>query len=214
METIDRAQEWRRLKELYRDKSDEELSAVAGEGYQLTELARQALEAEIASRRLDLEIATEPPEPVDEPEPMEPEDFDPTGFDLVPFGIYWDREAIIQTKSILDTANIPSYIGEEAVEKVDDFRGRFERGVQLLVRAVDRQHAFQACAYHAQQNEDKTAPPEEDNYIPPKCPTCGSEDIVFEGRDPNLTSDNSADSKFKWSCDACGHEWEDDGVVP
>lgn len=214
METIDRAQEWRRLKELYRDKADEELTIIAAEAYELTDLARQALEAEIASRHLDIAIATEPPEPVEEAEPMGEEDFDATGFGLVPFGVFWDREAIKERKDILDAAGIPSYIGEEAIEKVEDFRGGFERGVELLVRGVDLQHAFQACAYREQQNEDKAAALEDDNYIPPKCPTCGSEEIIFEGRDPNLTSDNSADSKFNWSCDACGHEWRDDGVVP
>lgn len=214
METIDRAEEWRRLKELYREKADEELAVVAAEGYQLTDLARQALEAEIASRHLSIAIVSEPPEDFIEPEPMGDDNFDPIGLDLVPLGVYWEREAIAERKNILDAAGIPSYIGEGAAERVDDFHGSFERGIELLVRGVDLQHAFQACAYHAQQKENQTATPEDDNYIPPKCPKCGSEDIVFEGRDPNLTSDNSADSKFNWSCDACGHEWEDDGVVP
>src|SRR4051794_23313055 len=60
METIDRAEEWRRLKELYLEKSDEELEVVAHDAYELTDVARQALEAEIARRGLKLEMRKAP----------------------------------------------------------------------------------------------------------------------------------------------------------
>jgi hypothetical protein len=43
VDTIDRAEEWRRLKELYLRMSDEELEVVANNGYDLTDVARQAL---------------------------------------------------------------------------------------------------------------------------------------------------------------------------
>lgn len=56
METLDRAEEWRRLKELYRQMTDEELEVVAADAYDLTEIARQVLQAEIASRNLKFEL--------------------------------------------------------------------------------------------------------------------------------------------------------------
>jgi hypothetical protein len=62
METIDRAAEWRRLKDVYAHMSDDELEVVADEGYQLTDLAKQALEAEISSRGLELKLAFAPAE--------------------------------------------------------------------------------------------------------------------------------------------------------
>jgi hypothetical protein len=60
METIDRAEEWRRLKELYLEKSDEELELVAADAYELTDVAQQALQAEIARRGLKIEMKKAP----------------------------------------------------------------------------------------------------------------------------------------------------------
>ena len=37
------------------------------------------------------------------------------------------------------------------------------------------------------------------------CPKCHSEEIVFQELDAKTAT-------FNWSCDACGHVWNDDGV--
>jgi len=214
MEMIDRAHEWRRLKELYRQKADGELAVLAAQGYQLTELAQEALKAEISSRRLDIKIETALPEPVEETEPVGPYEFDPENLELVPHARVWSMEEARATKAIYDNAGIPSYLGDENLECVDDYKGSFEGGVDLKVRQADSRRASAVRHKHALENgtEDQN-PEEEDKYIPPRCPGCRSEEIVFESREPGLEGNAAFHAKFNWSCDACGHEWQDDGVV-
>jgi predicted metal-dependent enzyme (double-stranded beta helix superfamily) len=53
---IDQAEESRRLQEMYVQMSEGEVRAVADEGYDLTELARHALQAEISRRGLNVQI--------------------------------------------------------------------------------------------------------------------------------------------------------------
>ena len=95
METIDRAEEWRRLKELYLEKSDEELELVAHDAYELTDVARQALEAEIARRGLKLEMRKVP-----EPELEMRGNFipDPSELNLVSVQQVFDREEAMRLK--------------------------------------------------------------------------------------------------------------------
>jgi hypothetical protein len=89
MEIIDRAEEWRRLKELYLEISDEELEVVAHDAYELTDVAQQALEAAIARRGLKLEMRKAP-----EPAPGMQGNFipDPTELNLVSVQQVFDRE--------------------------------------------------------------------------------------------------------------------------
>ena len=61
MNEIDVNQEWRRLQELYAGMAEEELQAVAADGYQLTDIATQALRAEISQRHLDIVLNETPP---------------------------------------------------------------------------------------------------------------------------------------------------------
>lgn len=51
----------RRLQEHYADLTDEELDALAGDAFDMTEVAQQALRAEIANRRLKIELRVTPP---------------------------------------------------------------------------------------------------------------------------------------------------------
>ncbi len=68
---------------------------------------------------------------------------------------------------------------------------------------------------HYEPEDDPTPKDSEElEELPVRCPKCQSEEVVFEG----LTSapGNAADEasqKYKWSCDSCGHQWEDDGVA-
>ncbi len=50
----DPAREWQRLQEVYSQMSDDELQLVAIEAYALTDVAKQALAAEIKTRNLNV----------------------------------------------------------------------------------------------------------------------------------------------------------------
>jgi hypothetical protein len=65
---IDRVEEWRRLKDQYAAMSDGELEAIANDGWELTDVAQQALQGEISSRSLKVQLKAAPspaPEPAD-----------------------------------------------------------------------------------------------------------------------------------------------------
>jgi DNA-directed RNA polymerase subunit M/transcription elongation factor TFIIS len=202
METIDRAEEWRRLKELYLEKSDEELEVVAHEAYELTDVAQQALEAEIARRGLKLEMRKAP-----EAAPGVEGNFipDPTELNLVSVQQVFDREEAKQAKDALSNNGLPSFLGPENVESVEDFRGSFERGVDIKVREVDSGRAHAAL-----RNIPPREPVDENVEYIARCPKCHSDEIVFLSLDESATE--SRDAQFNWSCDACGYKWKDDGI--
>jgi DNA-directed RNA polymerase subunit M/transcription elongation factor TFIIS len=200
METIDRAEEWRRLKELYLQKSDEELELVAHDAYELTDVAQQALEAEIARRGLKLEMRKEP-------EPNVHGSFIPHAneLNLVSVQQVFDREEAKRVKEALNNNGLPSFLGPENVESVEDFRGSFERGLDIKVREVDSGRAHAAL-----RNILPIEPVDENVEYIARCPKCHSDEIVFLSLDEITTE--SSDAQFNWSCDACGYKWKDDGV--
>jgi DNA-directed RNA polymerase subunit M/transcription elongation factor TFIIS len=202
---IDRVEEWRKLTERYAGMSDDELEAVAGDGWELTDVARQALQGEISSRGLNFRIAAAPAPPP--PEPSEAAGaFDPADLELVVAQQVWDLSEARQVKEILDAAGIPCYWGANNVEDVDELGPGFEGGMNVKVRKADQQRAAQALA-GARPAESQTQP----DYTP-RCPKCHSTEIVFQGLEGEPVEDSTANSKFNWSCDACGYTWKDDGV--
>lgn len=195
-------EESRRLQELYARFTNEELQAAADEAYQLTDVAKQTLQAAILTRGLHIQLrdATSPSGFNDTA------DFDPSDLDLVVARRVWDISEARQLKGILDEARIPSYLGPHNLENVEDFKSSFENGVDLKVRNVDNQFALQMLS--------RSAPPEterDEDYVA-VCPKCHSAEIVFQALDVSQHPDSAFDAKFDWSCDACGHQWKDDGI--
>jgi DNA-directed RNA polymerase subunit M/transcription elongation factor TFIIS len=205
VETIDRAEEWRRLKELYLRMSDEELEVVANDGYDLTDVARQALQGEIARRGLKVDLKNGP-EPALEPEGDAVPNADE--LDLVSVQQVWDREQATKVKDVLNENGLPAFIGPANAENVDDFAGSFDCGVDVKVRYVDsaRASAVLSRAFPRDSEEESAQGSE---YVA-RCPKCHSDEIVFLGLDDN--SPDAPDAQFNWSCDHCGYKWKDDGV--
>jgi DNA-directed RNA polymerase subunit M/transcription elongation factor TFIIS len=225
METIDRAAEWRRLKDVYAQMSDDELAVVAGECYQLTDLAKQALEAETGRRGLGLKLASTPPEPEDSgnrnvsaddngEDDEQDGDFGPESLDLVPLCRVWDVVEARSVKGVLDGAGIPSFLGDDNLENVDNYKGSFEGGLDLKVRGVDQSWASRTLANNRPKplEQDSAGSESDQAEYAIKCPKCRSTEVVFEGRDGEQTGNAAFNAKYKWSCDSCGHEWEDDGI--
>ena len=203
MQNTDPAEEWRRLMEIYAQMNEYGLQAVADEAYDLTDLARSALQAEIRTRGLNIKLRDShaPPEG----------NLDPSELNLVVARRVWDRDEARRVKDLLEAASIPSYLGPDNLDRVDDFQASFEEGVDVKVRDVDQQRALWEL------NRSLPKDPGADAVLHYVCPKCKSPEIVFlglEGEETEPAEDSVAASKFNWSCDACGHHWRDDGVEP
>jgi len=62
--------------------------------------------------------------------------------------------------------------------------------------------------------EEKVDVESENLRVEVRCPRCRSTDVIFERLNGHLDDANGKPvPKFKWHCDSCGTEWEDDGVV-
>jgi DNA-directed RNA polymerase subunit M/transcription elongation factor TFIIS len=201
-----RQEDWISLQQQYVQMSDGELQALAADGYDLTEIARQALQAEIYHRRLDVAVKTQPDSPSTRPRESLAGDPHFTYLDLVPAYVAWELEKIRQAKRILEAAAIPSYVGPEGVEDVESFRPRNNSVIELKVRNVDLGRAREALATYLPRDSEPEG--SEDSYVA-RCPKCFSSEIVFEGLDADEEND---DQLFEWSCDGCGYRWKDDGV--
>jgi DNA-directed RNA polymerase subunit M/transcription elongation factor TFIIS len=203
MDSLDPVEESRRLQEHYARLSDDELQAVAGEGYDLTDIAKQFLQSEILRRGRHIQLRSAPPTIEANPATN---DFDPSDLDLVVVNQVWDLAEARQVKSILDDARTPSFLGPGNVDNLDMFKGKFDGGVDVKARYVDSQSALQAIS--------RSMPPQpsvETDYVP-CCPKCHSSEIVFQSLDSESTANSAPNSSFNWSCDACGHQWRDDGI--
>src|SRR5579859_7361689 len=143
MATLDNTGEFLRLQALYARLTEDELQAVADEAFELTDVAKQALQGEILARGLHIQLGDSSPLP-DIPE--QTGDFDPSALDLVVARRVWDVSEAREAMGALEAARIPSYLGPDNLENVDDYKGTFENGVDLRVRSVDNHFALQVLS--------------------------------------------------------------------
>jgi DNA-directed RNA polymerase subunit M/transcription elongation factor TFIIS len=213
MNDFDSNREWRRLSETYVAMTDEELQAVADDAYELTDIARQVLQAEISRRGLPIESQKEAQTPESPNPPPEEAAVNPAEMDLVELFRVWDMDEATQVKERLDAASVPSYLGPDLVDDVRLLRTSFERGVGIKVRNFDEQRAMAALAHSSRTPQPDTPADEvDDGEYAVHCPKCHSTEIVFQSLDLDPETKSAFDSKFNWSCDACGYQWKDDGV--
>ena len=119
MASIDPEHEWRQLKETYGQMTEDELSAVAEDAYDLTPIAREVLQAEIAARGLPIQLKAKPA--------VTAADIDID--DLACIYQLWDADEAKWVKGILDVASILSFLGPENVLHLEDFKSGFENGL-------------------------------------------------------------------------------------
>jgi DNA-directed RNA polymerase subunit M/transcription elongation factor TFIIS len=216
MQTLDPAGEWLRLSEHYRQLSDDELVGLALRTSELTEVAQQALAQEIANRRLKLppEESATPRSP--EPPPDSAEDGEsPYAEDreLVVIRTVWSLADALKLQSLLDTAGIPFYIGPERATGVDAVTSNFANGLSVRIMKVGVPWTLQALQQYFPADEPPQEKADESDNVAIHCPKCHSTEVVFEDLDRGPeNSEGKPSSKFKWTCDSCGHEWEDDGL--
>lgn len=211
MDALDPAVEWLRLSEHYREMSDNELLTLARQVSGLTDVAQQALTHEISQRRLKVE----PEEPPVTPSP-EPQSDPPYAEDreLVEICTVWSLSDALQLQTLLDRAGIPLFMGPEKATGVDAVTSNFANGVSVQIMRIGLPWARQAMRNYTPANEPAPKQEEELSDLPVRCPKCHSAEVIFERllTEPTTATDNSS-PKFEWTCDSCGHRWEDEGIV-
>jgi DNA-directed RNA polymerase subunit M/transcription elongation factor TFIIS len=238
MDALDPAGEFLRLAGRYRQMTDEELLLLVPQSSELTPLAQQALATEVRSRGLKPEAADakpsarspftarafverESPKVCASPACDSPDADSPCGEDLyaedrklVELCKVWSLADARQVQSLLDRAGIPFFMGPEKATSADAVTSNFAVGVSVQVMRIGVPWATQAMQCYEPGNEPPRRPQEEPPDLVVRCPKCNSDEVVFEGGTSTLivTADDPS-QKYQWSCDACGYQWEDDGVA-
>ncbi len=127
MAMIDPEQERQRLAEVYSDKSDEELEQVAEQAHGLTDLAREALRAELTKRELY----------VGQLDDDEPDEERATFRDLIVIRSYWNLVEAELAKGVLDAAGIEAFLFDDNMVRLDWFNANALGGVKLRVDAAN-----------------------------------------------------------------------------
>ncbi|HEX8925560.1 MAG TPA: hypothetical protein VF786_07185 [Terriglobales bacterium] len=239
MSEIDPNQEWNQLTETYRRMADEELLSLTAQQSELTDIAREVLRGEMQTRGLKYEAPAKAARKRHDNWTAPPATFalENQSQDLVSEPIQakclggscrdacdlegtalieWDQanslEEALRVRDVLAAENIPVVFGREMLENPEEIAS-YAGGVPVIISAYDRQRAERAWA-EANPKEyleslEEAKQEQEEPAEAACCPSCGSFEIVL--LDCDETGETA--SKFHWHCDACGHEWTDDGVA-
>lgn len=193
-------QERERIAGVYSGMSDEELANIATQGFELGEIARQALQAEIARRGLEIAITSSPGIDVYELN------------ELVTIRKYRDLPEALLAKGTLESAGIESHLADDNIIRLDWFYSNLIGGIKLQVRPEDIDAANEILNQPIPENLEIDGVGE---YQQPKCPKCQSLDVSYRELQ-KLASYGSAYlgvpvpvHKKAWSCHSCGNEWEE-----
>lgn len=191
---------------IYSGMSDAELGKVAAEAYELSEIARQTLAAEIARRGLTTNLAALP------------------GVDLyelnetVTLRKFRDLPEALLAKGSLESAGITCYLVDDNMIRLDWFYSNLLGGIKLKVQAGDVEAANQILDQPIPETIEVEGV---GSYEQPKCPRCQSLDVSFQELNKFLSFGSAYVGlpvpvhKKAWTCHACGIEWEEDsGQTP
>lgn len=230
MSRIDPEQERRRLAEFYAGQMDGELEQVAGQAYELTSLAREALRAELARRGLTPAFVEYVPEILKEdsgPKPGDPppselpaEDFSPPEGKLelrkmITIRQFRDLPEALLAKGSLESSGIECALADDNLVRLDWFWSNLLGGVKLQVGPTDVETANQILNQPIPDGFDVSGIGE---YQQPRCPACQSLDVSY--RELNKPVSYLAAYvgvpipvyRRAWRCHSCQVEWEEDGI--
>jgi Putative prokaryotic signal transducing protein len=184
----------------YAQMSETELTELARSYDGLQEIAQVALRAEFARRGLE-------PPLVEEPDELEFRH-------LVTVRRYRDLMEAFLGRSLLESAGIQSWIADENLVRLDWFYSNMVGGMRLQVDEHDEATAREIL--------DEAAPRtitygEEEVYVQPTCPKCGSVEVTLgDGTERGRSFVALAvlaipvpPREAAWHCDACGADWVD-----
>ena len=239
MAKIDPEQERQQLADHYSRQVDGRLEKVAREGYELSDLAKEVLRAELKKRGLQVELAQfvparikKAPEPADRPEADAPEadagagqelpqlDSEAEDEELVTIRRFRDLPEALLAKGSLDSAGIECGLADDNMVRMDWFYSNAIGGIKLLVKAEEAASAEQILSQPIPENFDVSGVGE---YEQPRCPKCGSLDINFRELDPATYFSLGVTylgvgvpipiHRQAWRCHSCDVEWEEDDMA-
>ncbi len=231
MAKIDPERERQRLADFYSRQLDGRLEKVAGEAYELSDLAKEVLKAELQKRGLSVELAEHAPVPVKKaPKPGDPPEEDggeieseeeelalPVGEgnegDIVTIRKFRDLPEALMAKGSLESAGIQCALVDDNMIRLDWFISNLLGGIKLQVKTEDSEVADKILSQPIPDHLDVSGIGE---YEQPRCPKCGSLDVNFQELDPTayLSTVVGVPIPFHrraWRCHSCKVEWEDDG---
>jgi Putative prokaryotic signal transducing protein len=184
----------------YKNMTEGELLKVAHSYDSLTEIAQTALRAEFARRNL-------------EPPIIEDEEAAPERRKLVTLCRYRDLSEAIVARTLLESAGIYVFLRDENLVRLDWQVSNFIGGIRLQVEDKDEAAAAELLR---QSIPDVIPFDDEEDFLQPQCPKCGSTDITFEGssRGAALASVTVFAlplplGRETWLCNACEARWEE-----
>ena len=186
----------------YARMSETELMEVARSYAGLLEIAQVALRAEFARRGLEPPLVVEP----DEWEARR----------IVTVRRYRDLAEAYVERSLLESAGIPAWIADEHLVRMDWFYSNLVGGLRLQVDESDEAAAREILE---EGTPETITYGEEEVFVQPTCPKCGSAEITLgsgteRGRSLvalYVLAIPVPPRKAAWHCGACGAEWADDG---
>ena len=185
----------------YREMSDGELLKLAAQSGELSDPAWEALEDELDRRNLEL------PEPESLPGMKIP-----AKRNLLILERFRDLPEAILAKGKLAWEGVESYLADDNTVRMDWLWSNLLGGVKLLVSPEDVEAATRILGEPIPEEIDFEGTAE---YRQPRCPTCQSLDINFQG----LYKPIAYGSLFinfpiplrrsGWICQTCRHTWEE-----
>jgi Putative prokaryotic signal transducing protein len=193
-------QERARLAGVYSAMSDEALGQIARSADELSDAAREALQAETARRGLAL--AAVPPPGVDVAELS----------DLVTLRQFRDLPEALLAKGSLESGGIESQLIDDNMIRMNWFISNLLGGIKLKVHAEDVEAANELLNQPIPETIEIEGV---GSYAQPKCPRCQSLDVSFRELHKFLSYGSAYVGvpipvyHQAWTCHACGNEWED-----
>lgn len=184
----------------YAQMSELELMELARSYDGLVDNAQAALRAEFARRGLETPLVEKPEEP----------EFRR----LVTVRRYRDLTEAFLGRSLLESAGIAAWIADENLVRMNWFYSNLVGGLRLQ---VDERDATDARGILEEEAPGTITYGEEEAYVQPTCPKCGSAEITLgDGRESGrslvalyVLAIPVSPRKAVWHCGACGAEWVD-----
>ena len=120
-------------------------------------------------------------------------------------------------KSILDSAAIECFLGDENTIRMDWFWSNLLGGIKLFVRATDVNTASELFNQPVPERFDVEGIGE---YQQPRCPNCNSLEVSFNGLNKAVDYTRALLGgprplrRSLWQCDSCGQQWPESGEKP
>lgn len=186
--------------EAYSRMSDEELEKVAATGYELSEIAHQALQAEISRRGLGIAISGPPGVDVYELN------------DTITVRQFRDLPEALLAKGSLESAGIQAYLVDDNMVRIYWFYSNLLGGIKLNVKSEDLEAANEILNQPIPETIEVEGV---GTYEQPHCPNCHALDVSFQELNKFFSFGSTFAGfpvpvyKKAWTCHACGNEWEE-----